>query len=117
MTDNEIIKALECCIWSSTALACFKCPMAKNKECNGSNTNVNKLVVENALDLINRQRGELRKKQVKIHKLLKELNQIQDYYDIQKAEIEKLTVNMNAFGLGMKIEAEKAERAQAEDDA
>lgn len=33
--------------------------MAKNKECNGSNTNVNNLVVENALDLINRQKAEI----------------------------------------------------------
>ena len=37
-----------------------------------------------------------------------------DLINRQKAEIEKLTVNMNAFGLGMKIEAEKAEKAQAE---
>lgn len=59
MTDNEIVKALECCISSITALACFKCPMVKNKECNGSNTNVNKLVVENALALITRQKAEI----------------------------------------------------------
>ena len=62
MTDNEIIKSLECCISSSTALACFKCPMAKNRECYGSNTNINRLVAENALNLINRQRAEIERR-------------------------------------------------------
>ena len=32
----------------------------------------------------------------------------------QKAEIERLTINMNAFCLGMKREAEKASNARAE---
>ena len=32
----------------------------------------------------------------------------------QKAEIEKLTINMNAFGLGMKRESERADNAEAE---
>ena len=32
----------------------------------------------------------------------------------QQAEIERLTINMNAFGLGMKREAEKASNARAE---
>lgn len=31
-----------------------------------------------------------------------------------KAEIERLTVNMNAFGLGMKREKERADTARAE---
>ena len=32
----------------------------------------------------------------------------------QKAEIERLTINMNAFGLGMKREKERADNARAE---
>lgn len=32
----------------------------------------------------------------------------------QQAEIERLTVNMNAFGLGMKREAERSDNARAE---
>ena len=32
----------------------------------------------------------------------------------QKAEIERLTINMNAFGLGMKREKERADTARAE---
>ena len=37
-----------------------------------------------------------------------------DLINRQKAEIERLTVNMNAFGLGMKQEAERADTAKAE---
>ena len=59
MTDNEIIKALECCISTGTALDCFKCPMAENRVCYGSNTKVSQLVVKNALSLINRQKAEI----------------------------------------------------------
>lgn len=34
--------------------------------------------------------------------------------DSQQAEIEKLTINMNAFGLGMKREKERADQIKAE---
>ena len=37
-----------------------------------------------------------------------------DLVDSQKAEIERLTINMNAFGLGMKREAERADKVRAE---
>lgn len=37
-----------------------------------------------------------------------------DLINRQQAEIERLTVNMNAFGLGMKREAERADTARAE---
>ena len=37
-----------------------------------------------------------------------------DLINRQQAEIERLTVNMNAFGLGMKREAERANTARAE---
>ena len=41
-------------------------------------------------------------------------NDILDLIDRQKAEIERLTINMNAFGLGMKREKERADTAKAE---
>jgi chaperonin cofactor prefoldin len=78
MTDDEIIKALKCCI-ESLISSCRNCPYVEENRCKTA-------MMKDALDLINR----------------------------QQAEVEKLTVNMNAFGLGMKIEAEKAEKAQAE---
>ena len=40
--------------------------------------------------------------------------QVLDLINRQKAEIERLTVNMNAFGLGMKRESERADTARAE---
>lgn len=49
MTDNEIIKALEHCIDSCNSL----CPLHKNKDC--------RMILNiNALDLINRQKAEIK---------------------------------------------------------
>ena len=87
MTDNEIIKALECCInEDNDFMACgnkgcafMECKMGKDRECQY-------YMMKSVLNLINR----------------------------QKAEIERLTINMNAFGLGMKREAERADTARAE---
>ncbi len=84
MNENEIIKALECC-GGDSAVDCDDCPLRR-----GELTHCTTELATNALDLINRQRGELRKKQIKIYKLLKELNQVQDYYEISKAENEEL---------------------------
>lgn len=49
MTDNDIIKALECCIGNTN---CGECPMFRTPNC------MNK-VFNYALDLINRQREEI----------------------------------------------------------
>ena len=53
MTDNDIIKALECCVGNEDSLfrQCESCPMFKNNDCL---SNIKPL----ALDLINRQRAE-----------------------------------------------------------
>ena len=50
MTDNEIIKALECCVVAGN---CDKCPLDK---IDGLCVRIN---LRNALDLINRQRAEI----------------------------------------------------------
>ena len=96
VTDEQIIKALE----KTIHLAEY----VDSSYCDG----VDILEIKNALDLINRQRGELRKKQVKIHKLLKELNQIQDYYNMQKAEIDRLKTMNSEMCIGMKVLKERA---------
>ena len=51
MTDNEIIKALECC---STTMAgeCKECPLYKRVD------NCTSKLTKNALDLINRQKAD-----------------------------------------------------------
>ena len=50
MTDNEIIKALECCCFTDDENNCCTCPLSDDsgKLCVG-------VLVKNALDLINRQ--------------------------------------------------------------
>ena len=50
LTDNEIIKALECCVLAKH-ICPHDCPMLKNKECLES-------LRKNALDLINRLQAE-----------------------------------------------------------
>ena len=54
MTDNEIIKALECCCGGLTSDWCDKCPLNKTKECDKDLLILEKL----ALDLINRLQAE-----------------------------------------------------------
>lgn len=50
MTDNEIIKALECCCIEHT---CIKCPYIKNNKCGCING-----ILKDSLDLINRLQTE-----------------------------------------------------------
>lgn len=53
MTDNEIIKALECCNRPANQISCDDCPYQfSTKECS-------KLLIKDALDLINRQKAEI----------------------------------------------------------
>ena len=72
MTDNEIIKALECCGGSN----CHECPI---EGCTDD-------IFGNALDLINRQKD-------KIKEFDKKLIIQQGLIDYQKAEIERLNKN------------------------
>lgn len=84
MNDNDIIKALECCAVSN----CLECCAVSNcDDCPYFKFGncLEKLQLD-AVDLINR----------------------------LKAENERLTINMNAFGLGMKYEKERADTARAE---
>jgi hypothetical protein len=51
MTDNEIIKALECCCGDD---GCFGCPYTENHSCR-----LLRNPIKDALDLINRQKAEI----------------------------------------------------------
>lgn len=55
MTDNEIIKALECCVKTEFISDCAKCEMFAF-DCKD-------ILIENALDLINRQKAEIERLQ------------------------------------------------------
>ena len=71
MTDNEIIKALECCIDSSHFGDCFElgCPMASADGCDAYGDNK---LLKSALDLINRQKEEIERLTDERETLLKE---------------------------------------------
>lgn len=55
MTDNEIIRALECCVKTEFISDCAKCEMFAF-DCKD-------ILIENALDLINRQKAEIERLQ------------------------------------------------------
>ena len=54
MTDNEIIKALECCIGDTEGKNCFDCHLYEIDDCQAQ-------MCLDALDLINRQKAEIEK--------------------------------------------------------
>ena len=76
MTDNEIIKALECC---AVMYDCPDCPF----ECDcGNMGNLSTA----AIDLINRQKAEIERLKKDKYNFQKALNQSEDYRLIAKAE-------------------------------
>ena len=79
MTDNEIKRALGCCMHSKWSDKCSECFYA---ECDSEKGCVKELL-EDALDLINRQ-------QAKIEELTGNLKFVRGTVERQKAEIERL---------------------------
>ncbi len=77
MTDNEIIKALECCIKDQHEGCCKLGSWSEQWNCMAD-------LMKDALDLINRQRSE-------IEALIAGQETLQKYIAEQKAEIERLT--------------------------
>ena len=61
MTDNEIIKALECCKSSNELTACRKCPALKDNICGDCSAKISNGIMDAMLDLINRQKAEIEK--------------------------------------------------------
>ena len=91
MTDNEIIKALECCIKSSTGLACEGCPLLDANQCIGKPiTYVSNLIVEQGIDLINRLKAENEKFNVELVGMRGACNSYKMHYDNAQAEIKRL---------------------------
>jgi hypothetical protein len=56
MTDNEIIKALECCCGGDGGKNCYCCPLYEVSPCTNA-------LSKYALDLINRQKAEIERLQ------------------------------------------------------
>lgn len=59
MTDNEIIKALECCLSSNDLIACWKCPAVKLDICCDGSSKISNGIVNMVINLINRKQAEV----------------------------------------------------------
>ena len=68
MTDNEIVKALECCVWTRSLSDCLKsgCPARKREGCSYFLRTDDVFegvifveLIKDAIDLINRQKAEI----------------------------------------------------------
>ncbi len=86
MTDNEIIKALECC-FSDKFGKCEECPLRKHLD---EVFSCMRLKQKLALDLINRQKAEK-------EALIAGQETLQKYIADQKAEIDRLEVELKAM--------------------
>ena len=115
MTDNEIIKALEC--YSTASCISKQCPYEKMHDIPKCTTKLTK----DALDLINRQKAELQKAKAELKEATEKFNCQQYVYadlsDIIKeknAEIEKLQTDNSSMQstlakMSMGVEQAKAE--------
>lgn len=85
MIDNEIIKALECCVKTEFISDCAKCEMFAF-DCKD-------ILIENALDLINRQKLEIEKIKKKLQYYLN-INEENGVVYIPKFVVDNLVKEM-----------------------
>ena len=81
MNDNEIIKALEYCLAQGITSECEGC---KDK------IGCRDTLLSNALDLINRQKAEIEKKDTEIDILIRKNETLKDEVAELRAEVERL---------------------------
>ena len=106
MTDNEIIKALECC--SKAISDCENCPA-------GGICDTDSYCVTGAiLDLINRQKAEISALTSAVDSSTQEFLKLHDEYQEQKAEIERLEAQHREMCIGIKVLKKKAIKEFAE---
>ena len=105
MTDNEIIKAFECKAgkYSGTGGKCFNCKYHYGNYICKSNE-----IFRDALDLINRQKAEIEKKDIEIDILIRKKEALKDEVSELRAEVERLKEN------NQKLYEEMAERQKEE---
>ena len=86
LTDNEIIKALECCYTTENPWEnpCKNCPLCDVEECNDV------LMAEYVKDLINRLQAQNKDLAETVHNLTLEKDALFDKLEELKAEVEKL---------------------------
>jgi hypothetical protein len=91
MTDNEIVKALGCCLSSDDLIACWKCPAVKLDICCDGSSKISNGITNKVIDLINRQKAELEKKDIEIDILIKKKEALRDEIQDLTAAVERLT--------------------------
>ena len=92
LTDNEIIKALECCAKAKTNEDCkkLKCPFFDDAIDMCGVLNSEQILIANALDLITRQQVEIENLKVENQSLRGAANSLKMHYEEARAEIERL---------------------------
>lgn len=80
MTDNEIIKALECCVYWESDKSCEDCP--ENTYGFGCG---NKLA-KHSLDLINRQKAEIEGLNIELQSMRSAANSYKTHYETAKSD-------------------------------
>lgn len=93
MTDNDIIKALECCGFDEDM--CLDCPIQCDCE---KDTEAMIDRAKAILDLINRQKAEIAKKDTEIDILIRKKETLNDEIAELKAEIERLKELLKSSG-------------------
>ena len=84
MTDNEIIKALECCTDESYE-NCNECPYSIDTvSCERMK------LLEDSLDFINRQKAEIKRLQKEVNLVSIQFQDLQERYEEAQSEIESL---------------------------
>lgn len=92
LTDNEIIKALECCAKAKTNEDCkkLKCPFFDDAIDMCGVLNSEQILIANALDLITRQQAEIENLKVENQSLRSAANSLKMHYEKAQAEVERL---------------------------
>lgn len=111
LTDNEIVKALECCMESNS---CSKCPFANIADIRICTSKMSK----NTLDLINRQKAEINRKEKVFIETLRRCALKDEIISEKTAEIERVrakceTRTQEKLELG-RIYTQKLKTAKAE---
>lgn len=105
MTDNEIIKALECCSTDVRENTCPKCIFYKEHRCST-------LMLNAASDLINRQKAQIEKLQHNCFGIQNELEAYKDTFntaiDETKSEaIKEFAERLKSISIGLEIGDDK----------
>lgn len=97
MEDREIIKALECCAKAKLNDDCrkLKCPFFDDAIDMCGVLNSEQVLIDNALDLINRLQAQNKDLAETVHNLTIEKDALFDKVEELKVEIERLKTNLN----------------------